>query len=54
MVPKYLGSLKPVIMSNKNTTIIPIAAQLFGKEYHNHYPCHLTNNLLKEVAKHGV
>lgn len=43
-----------MIMSDKNPAIIIAVAQVFDKEYHSYYLRHLTKNLLKEVAKHGI
>jgi len=54
IIAKWLGGLKPVIMSNRNPTIIAVVAQVFGKEYHNYCLRHLTKNFLKEAAKHEI
>ena len=49
-----MGGLKPIIMSDRCPTIIPAVAQVFGKEYHSYCLRHLTENFLKEAAKHGI
>jgi len=54
MVTQRLGSLMPVIISDRNPAILPTIAQVFGKEYHSYCLRHLTKNFLKEAGKHGI
>lgn len=54
MVAQRLGGLKPVIMSDRHPIILPTVIQVFGKEYHSYYLCHLRGNFLKEAGKHGI
>jgi len=54
MVAQCLECLKLVIMSDKHLTILPVVAQVFGKEYHSYCLRYLTKNFLKEAAKHGI
>jgi len=53
-VMECLGGLKPAIMSDKNPTLPAAVAQVCGKEYHSNCLRHLTENFLKEAAKHGI
>ena len=54
MVAQCLGGLKPVIMSDRHPTLVPVVAQVFEKEYHSYCLQHLTENFLKEAAKYGI
>ena len=54
IVVECLGVLKPMIMSDRNPTIIVPVAQVFGKEYHSYYQCHMTENFLQEAMKHSI
>jgi len=54
IVAKSLGNFMPIIMSDKNPTIITSVAQEFGKEHHSYRVRYLMENFLKEVAKHGI
>jgi len=54
MVAQCLGGLKLIIISDRHPAILPMVAQVFGKEYHSYCLQHLTENFLKEAAKHGI
>jgi len=54
MVAQCLGALKPVIISNRHPAILPVIAQVLGKDYHSYFLGNLTENFLKEKAKHGI
>ena len=43
-----------MIMSDRHPTILPVVTQVFGKEYHSYCLRRLTENFLKEAAKHGI
>jgi len=49
-----LGSLKPVIMSDRNQGLLAGVPSVFGAENHTYCVRHLTENLLTEAARLGI
>lgn len=43
-----------MIMSDRHPGLLAAVPQVFGKEYHSYCLRHLTENFLKEAAKHGI
>jgi len=49
-----LGSLKPVIMSDRNQGLLAIVSRVFGAENHTYCVRHLMENMLTEAGRLGI
>ena len=54
MVAKCLGSLKSIIMLDRNPVTINVVAQVGTQEYHNYLLHHLAENFVKATTKHCI